>query len=421
MAETTANSNIQSFHATGAKVRHVLLLQGPSSFFFRDLGQALTRKGARVTRVAFTLGDRVYWSKSAGAVVWYRDRRKAYADWVQALIEREAVSDVVMLGDGRFYHDTVAELIRTGAIDAKLHVVEHGLIRPGLILRDPHGLGGNSQIKKDFLNSPPVPDGRLKRSRGGSFLEYAVMDVGYHVLSVTGGPLINPNYVRHSVDHPVREYAGWIRKAFTRPFRSSQRTAAQARIDGSQSKELFLFPLQLATDFQVRDHGVGEAMEDTLKRVIESFAANAASDALLVIKRHPLDNGWASWRQLTMAHAERFGVSGRVEYVDGGNLDALLERARGVVTINSTVGLTAILAGVPCHALGTSVYDIDGLTASTSLDDFWREPAAPDPKIAAAFEAFLIHEYHVSGAFDGPGSKEGAENLAALITEEPAT
>ena len=422
MAETTAKSTLQvdpnpAVQANTAE-RHVLLLQGPSSLFFRDLGRALIRRKAKVTRVAFTAGDRLYWSKSSGDVVWFRDRKEAYAAWIKEICLRLGVTDVVMLGDGRFYHRVVAEMIRAGDLAVRLHVVEHGLMRPGLILVDPDGLGGNSLISKNFAASSHAADPPFSaRPRGGSFAEYAAMDVAYHLASLIGGPIVNRNYVRHSLDHPVTEHLGWIKKAATRPVRAWQRRAAERCIAGWGDVRILLFPLQLATDFQVRDHGAGETLEATLSRVVESFAAHAAPNARLVIKRHPLDNGWIPWRRIIALQVARLGLEGRIEYVDGGSLEALLGRVSGVVTINSTVGLTAILSGVPCCVLGTAVYDIDGLTTSGGLDVFWRKPIPPDPALAERFRAFLLAEYHVPGAFDGPGSRVGAENVAELICE----
>ncbi len=366
-------------------------------------------------RVGFAPGDRLYWSGDAGEIMRCKARATDYPARIAELCRRVSPTDLVMLGDGRFYHRVVAGLARRGEIAADLHVVEHGLIRPGLILVEPDGMASQSRIRDRFSAeelATETPD--LDRPSAGSFAEYAALDVGYHVANMIAGAFYNPNYVRHSLDSPLREYSGWALKAVTRPARGFLRRRAERRISAHGGPR-FLFPLQLATDFQVRDHGCAEPMEETLRRIVSSFAEHAPQSAILVVKRHPLDNGWTPWRKLVDRYAAQKGVSGRVEYVDGGGLDALLAKARGVVTINSTVGLTAILGGIPCCVLGTAVYDVPGLTDPSGLDAFWSAPRPPDRDTARRFERFLLAHYHVPGAFDGPGSKIGAENLADRI------
>ena len=64
-------------------------------------------------------------------------------------------------------------------------------------------------------------------------------------------------------------------------------------------------------------------------------------------------------------------------------VDKLLDGARGVVTVNSTVGLWALRAGRPVITLGDAIYDIDGLTFRGGLDAFWTEAGPPERMIAA--------------------------------------
>ena len=78
-----------------------------------------------------------------------------------------------------------------------------------------------------------------------------------------------------------------------------------------------------------------------------------------------------------------YGLAGRVQFVERYDLAPLLQRAAGVVTINSTVGPLALAEGCPVFCLGRAVYDIPGVTAGCGLDRFWTEPPPVD---AANFE-----------------------------------
>ncbi|MEM9198130.1 MAG: capsular biosynthesis protein, partial [Pseudomonadota bacterium] len=105
--------------------RHVLLLQGPFSWFFTHLGRALRARGAQVTRVLLCPGDALFW-RGPGAVS-YRGRPEHWARWIADLAAKRGVSDLVCLGDGRAWHrDAIAALP-----GVRVHVVEQGILRPG--------------------------------------------------------------------------------------------------------------------------------------------------------------------------------------------------------------------------------------------------------------------------------------------------
>ena len=77
----------------------------------------------------------------------------------------------------------------------------------------------------------------------------------------------------------------------------------------------------------------------------------------------------------------------------------LLRNAAGVVTINSTIGVTALYAGVPVKALGNAVFDVPGLTCQAPLDRFWDAPPPPDPDLMAAFLRALVGTTQVKGGY----------------------
>jgi capsular polysaccharide export protein len=97
--------------------------------------------------------------------------------------------------------------------------------------------------------------------------------------------------------------------------------------------------------------------------------------------------------------AELYGVTERVDYLEGGDIVAVAQRSRGMVTINSTSGTLALALNVPVIALGEAVYDIDDITYQGALDDFWRDPGKPDAETFAAFRRVLIDRCLVAGGF----------------------
>ncbi|ARC89811.1 capsule biosynthesis protein [Rhodovulum sp. MB263] len=409
-----ASMSRSRFPLTG---RRILFLQGPSSSFFGKLALACRALGAEVLRVGVAPGDRLYWPSGCGRYIACRGAADRFAEAFAAIVAEERPTDLVMLGDGRKYHVNAVSVAKAvGGITP--WVIEQGYLRPGLISVEAWGTGGRSAIpaafaattdtRRDLPASDPAP---------GSFLRYAAYDVAYHLANVLLCPVFYPRYRHYALDSPWAEWRGWTLKALRARSRARQTGAALARI-GAHSGSVFLVPLQLDTDFQLRDHGTGRSQEEELAAVMASFAAHAPAGALLAVKEHPLDNGLRRWDRRAERLARVAGIGDRVAVFTGGRVEALYPKLAGIVTINSTVGLSALLAGVPVKVLGRAIYDLPGLTDPDGLDAFWAAPLRPDPAEAARFRRFLRYDYHVPGAFDGPDAQRGAQALARFIAGE---
>jgi capsular polysaccharide export protein len=422
----------------------VVFLQGPSSPFFAHAAKKFLKAGAETLKISFCPGDDLYWCRNAGRRVAYRGRPQDFPIFLRRFLAKEQPSDIVMLGDGRPYHRMTIELLAEMAIERDGQepgqspsvtarppgketaiptpwIVEHGYLRPDLILLETWGMGARSSIPRAFLQrdltQPPAGPATVERFPA-SFLRYGLLDFGYHLSNLGLGPVLYPHYRPYAIDGPVREYAGWIGKALCLPRRRRAARLAAAGIEAHRGP-IYLFPLQLAGDFQIRYSGTGETLAEILDRVIASFARHAPADALLVIRQHPLDNGLARWGRRCQNAAIREGIAAKVIFQDGGSGADVLARARAVVTVNSTMGLEALRLGLPCHLLGRAIYSLPGLANQGSLEAFWQNPVAPDPGKVSAFTAFLLQNYHFPGSFDGPGALVGAENLVRRLREPP--
>lgn len=379
--------------------------------------------GAKTLRIGVAPGDSLYWSRAAGRYLAYRGRVSDFPGFVRDVIADQAPTDFVMLGDGRPYHrmtiEVLADMAATGPAPTPW-IVEHGYIRPGILV-ETWGMGGHSQIPRAFLardtsgDATPGPD---LPAFPASFLRYGAMDVGYHMANLAGAWARYPHYRPYAADGPLREYAGWVIKALTLPHRRRAAELAARRIADHQGP-VFLLPLQLAGDYQIRNYGTGESLAQILQGVVASFARHAPGDAMLVVRQHPLDNGLAHWGRQTSAAAAAAGITERVVFQDGGSAAPMMARAAGMITVNSTMGLEAVLRGMPCHTLGRAIYSLPGLASSGPADGFWQNPAPPDGPTVAAFAGFLRRNYHIAGSFDGPGALVGARNLALRLAAPP--
>ncbi|HUG61026.1 MAG TPA: capsular biosynthesis protein [Methylomirabilota bacterium] len=397
--------------------RVVLMMQGPMSPFFAHLRDRLVARGARVVKVQICPADALLWRRPGA--VWFRGRWEEFAAWIADLIAREGVTDLVLWGDQRTLHRTAIDAALAAGV--KVHALELGYLRPDWLTVEPDGLASASRMPRDPCGLRALGEGRPQPSTDrlarGSFLVETLYDIVFNVSNVLAAPLLFPHYRRHAMQHPFREYAGWIGK-FARAGKVVRaRTETLARWS-ADPRPLFLMPLQLSTDFQIRAHSPFPTLVEAVDWILASFARHAPADARLLFKIHPLDNGLDRWDILVPARAEALGVGPRVAVIDGGDLDAILAGAAGVVTVNSTVGMTALDAGVSVVVLGNAVFDVPGLTHQGPLATFWTAAVAPDADLVRTFRAAIAHAAQVrGGVITAAQIAIGAEAAAERILE----
>ncbi len=179
----------------------------------------------------------------------------------------------------------------------------------------------------------------------------------------------------------------------------------------------FVVPLQMQNDYQVRANSPYEHCRVFIDQTMRSFAKHADKDAKLIFKVHPLDCGLERWGAFIRKQSSELKLGDRVQFLDGGDLHALLVSALGVVTINSTTGLHALQRGAPVKVQGIAVYDIPGLTHQGSLDDFWQNPQKPNRSGVWALVKLLAASIHVKGDFySKPGRKAAVKGFVKRLT-----
>ncbi|WP_375428374.1 capsule biosynthesis protein [uncultured Sphingomonas sp.] len=394
-----------------------LFLQGPHGFFFPRLGAVLAARGARVRRINLTGGDQATWPGQC----CYRGTAAGWPGYVRAFLARERITDLVVHGDCRPYHEVAIAAAR--AAGARVHVFEEGYLRPDWITLERDGVNGRSTMPADpawfraraaALPPPPpaptIPPHAAAR-RWGAFFYYAQT-----TLRRWGFPF-GPD---HRVRHPIWEGLSYLAK-FRRAH--AERADSARAFERLADRPFMLFPLQLDSDYQMRAHSPFGGTRAAARFVLESFRAHAPADLVLVVKEHPLDSGLIRWRPVFEAFADEFELDGRLLFVEHGDLQALVEASRGMVTVNSTSGTTALAAGKPVAVLGRAVYDIDKLTDRRSLDAFWSAPTPPDPALFDAFSRVLADRCLIRGAFLGDLSDRmlaaAADRLLAGCEAEP--
>jgi capsular polysaccharide export protein len=377
--------------------RSFLTLQGTASPFFRSLEAALEARGHAVQRVNFCGGDHAYGDPRAA--LDYTGPASELPGWYADVLDRSSISDVVLFGDCREIHRHMHPLAQARGVN--VHVFEEGYVRPHYLTLERVGVNGRSLLPRDpsfyLAQRDATPQWRTGEPTGYNLYERAMHDMRYRAANTLYRQRY-PHYRSHRPKNGLIEYGGLAARLLKQ--RHFDREAAHLVRELIESKRRFyLFALQLNADSQIVHHSPFGDIREVLERVMRSFADNAPAGTWLVIKNHPLDTGLVDYRGHVARLAQELGIGARVQFIDGGHLPTLLDHARAVVVVNSTVGISALYHKRPLIALGTAIYALPGLTWQDGLDAFWRGAQAPDYELFLAFLDYIVHHTQLNGDF----------------------
>jgi len=376
--------------------RNILMLQGPVGPFFARLAQDLRWAGANVHKINFNGGDWLFFPRNCSN---YHGRAEAFPRFLEEVCIARRIDVIMLFGDCRPIHQGVAAIAES--LNIRVEVFEEGYVRPDFITMETHGVNGHSALPRSpifYLNTPaPSPPRTL--SVGSSMWHAGIWAMVYYFAAVLLWSWF-PFYRHH---RPLSWFEGlrWIRGWYRKHWYTWKGRPLMARLTADDAPPFFLVPLQVHNDAQVRVHSDFEGVKSFIEHITHSFAAHAPKDTVLVLKHHPMDRAYSNYGIYLRALARRLNLKGRIIYLHDEHLPTLLMRARGVVTINSTTGISAIHHGCPTLALGDAIYRIDGMTASCTLDEFWSTAQSYQihRELYRRFRNHLIHRTQINGNF----------------------
>lgn len=377
---------------------NVLFLQGPVGPFFKNLAYDLENTGAIVHKINFNGGDWFFFQKHS---INFRGSLAEWPHFFSDFIEKYGIDTIILFGDCREYHRIAHTIAHQKNIE--IGVFEEGYVRPDYITFERFGVNGFSLLPcnrefYDTLESKETitPDIKLV---GNTFWYAAWYATLYYAFSVFLNPLFR--HYKHHRPLNLWESIYWIKAILRKLFYKFYERGIQHILVTRDTKNYFLAPLQISTDAQIYEHSDFSSVDVFIKRIISSFSAHAPGKTLLVIKHHPLDRGYHDYSELIYRLSKDYNVVERVKYIHDQHLPTLLEHARGVVLINSTVGLSAIHHSAPLKACGTAIYDIEGLTYQGTLENFWldAETFGVDRDLYQRFKGYVIKNKQINGNF----------------------
>ena len=380
-----------------SKDKTFLFLQGPVSLFSRHFASYLESQGATCLRINLCFSDWLYWLGKPS--VNYRGKIDQWPEFLRNFIQENSVTTILYYADCFPYHRIARQI--AGEMGIKAVAYENGYLRPNWLTLEKGGMSRNSHFPvdpDDILEKGkklPEPDNTALSSV--NFWVESFWEVSYHL----GNYFFHWTFHNYQADkyyNPLIDYLSHIPRLMKAKKLQAHAEELIEQLEQTDAT-YWLFPLQMQNDYQLRMNSPFNHQSEAIELVIRTFAQSAEQDEKLVIKIHPMDNGIEPWDEIISSLANRYGVINRVLFIDGGNLQKLIRNSKGVITINSTVGLHSLQAMKPVFVLGCAVYDIKGLTSDQSFQVFFQNPVAPDKNLLKAFVKLLAASIQVKGNY----------------------
>lgn len=379
--------------------KRIILLQGPVGPFFSRLQKHLNTNGFDAWRVVFNAGDQFFSNKDKR--LGYSENPNQFEFWFRGILQNGEFDAVVLFGSERVLHASA----RRVADELGIAVVslEEGYFRPGYLTIEK---GANNRLSPIAGRLPPpdyeVQPRALAAPATNSFKRMVWWGFLYFVLRGLFTSL-NGRKTFHKHRPLVSEGLLWLRN-YWRWLRDQGRNYRLTEyLLEKKDKQYYLLPLQVADDTQLTLAGRGWDNDRFLESAICSFAKQAPKNTELVIKVHPLSRGHSNDRENAAALAKLYGAENRIHVLNSGSLGLLCRHAKGMLTINSTSGLSAIAHGTPLFIVGEAIYRHPALAWCADeveeLDGFWTDNRSIDKELGERYLSWLAHQAVVPGDF----------------------
>jgi capsular polysaccharide export protein len=375
---------------------NILLLQGPLGPFFKKFAHYASKQGHQTYKINFNGGDRYY--GGADRQFDYVDSHEMWHVYLAEFIKKYNIATVLVYGDCRFYHKVAKQVTIESSIN--FWAWEEGYLRAGFVTLEKDGCNANSSLfnTKENFKKVKARDIKSSLSVGPTFAQRAWFAICYYI-SLRLSKKTFAHYYHHRPWSTVQEGIFWLNNFKQKWVSKLTDPRRYKKFIKQYEGKIFLLPLQVEVDFQLRDHSHYASVRQVISEVMNSFARHANPEQALLIKHHPQNRGFVHYGKFIEQLTDELNLNGRVLYGHDFNLPDIYLHAAGVVTVNSTVGISALLHHLPTVVLGRAIYDIEGLTYSDTLDKFWQDEFKVNRKSFSKFISYLCQQSQISGDF----------------------
>lgn len=376
--------------------QRVLILQGPVGPFFGRLQSFLISQNIDAWRVSFHTGDRIFCNSSK--TLHFDGSLDGWTNWIRQVLAFGDFGTIILFGSERPAHCAARKV--AAAANVKVISLEEGYIRPGFITVEQDGNNANSPIAGQVIAHPHEPPPEQVSSRSYNSLRRMI---AYGATYYTARGLTTFGKRRelfHRQTPLLQEAYCWTRNLSRRITGGERNFAKVQYLLEHCDRNFYLVPLQVGADANMTKFASGWNSARLISESIRSFAAHAPNNTRLVFKIHPMERGHNNLTPMIMRNAAASGIADRIDVIETGSLGLLTRHAAGMITVNSTSGLSAIFHGVPLMVLGQSIYSNKKLaTVTPDFDHFWTSGHVASPELRSAYIARIRDEALMPGDF----------------------
>lgn len=396
----------------------VLLLQGPVGPFFRRLQRRLVAAGFDPRRVSFNPGDRLFAGREG--TTRYTGTLDAWPARFAAMLREDRPDLVVLFGAERPLHAAARKVAREAGVPVLC--LEEGYQRPGWVTAELDGNNAGSpvagRIPPEHWLAPALDEAGAARPGFRQACFYAASYYGAQALLNTAR---ESGYLHRSVR--ASECFFFARNVLRKIVYAARDALAIRTLVRRHAGRYAVVALQIPSDSQLGAAARGWTNERLVETALAALAATPEGRVeRLVVKIHPLVRGHTGLNRFVRHRARALGVADRVEVLHCGSAGTVIRHSAGLVTINSTAGLSAIFHGVPLVAVGRALYAHPALARSDGRDAiealFRGEARNPGPGLRQRYLAWIRERCLVPGDFySGRGTATACDNLAVKVAE----
>jgi capsule polysaccharide modification protein KpsS len=383
------------------QLNNALILQGDWEGGLTNFALDLIDRGSNVTKVLLHAGDWIYKWKGVPTVN-YDAPLEDFEQWLRSYVIEHKVDSIILYNQYRPYNQIGWDVAKELGLECI--VLELGLLRPdfcSIYSRERNHFDylekrWDKVLKKGKELSPPEKPAQLARmSTPCKMTQFGL----YFLFSRLMATIVR-QYTHYRDQrtlnvwhHLVANIKGALR------FQGRKKQSCFDKIfAGKWSGKYYFVPLQVHTDSQITIRSNFKSMEEFIHLVVDSFKLHAPKGTKLVFKVHPMDRGYKDYHQLIKKLREEVGGH-RILYLDRIHLPTALENARACITVNSSVGLSALIHNTPLITLGEAAFNLKGLTYQDTLDSFWQQHGQVSKKNVNNFVALLKQTSQAQGTF----------------------
>ncbi|MGC6248885.1 capsule biosynthesis protein [Bisgaard Taxon 45] len=378
-----------------------LLLQGPIGPFFMELADWLKTFRKQVFKINFNAGDDAFYPDSIPQTFSYNGQLEQFEAYLTCFCQQHSIGAIICFGDTRVYHRVAKAFADKKQIS--FWAFEEGYLRPDYVTLEKGGVNDYSPLPRNaqffvsqascYARIPPAE----KLAKG--FLPLAAIAIKYYAKAYFN-PHRYPHYQHHRILDLKYYMKLWLTSGIKRAYYYLQDRSFGKKVESGRFDHFFLVPLQVYDDSQVKIHCDYASVEAFLREVLDSFVHYAPKDLHLIIKHHPMDRGFIDYAHVIKEYQVTYPeCKKRIFYVHDVSTPILLRKGKGMVTLNSTTGISALLHKMPVLTLGRASYNFEGLTYQGDLHSFWHNKALPDTKVFDAYRKYHLYKTQINGSF----------------------